>query len=79
MKKIITILTKDFVSKVTKLSYIAGYQRFTPPSLYTSQIPINLPLQQTLKTLLYFHKTSEESNITKQEITIWRLGKNNFD
>ena len=77
LKKIITILTKDFVYKITKLTYRAGCQRFTPPRI--SQIPIILDLQQVLKFLLYFQKASEESNITKQKNTIWRLGKNNFD
>ena len=78
MKKIITILTKDFVNLFARLAYIAGYQCFPPPP-YTTQFPINLHLQQVLKSLLYFQKSSEESNITKQEITIWRLGKNNFE
>ena len=68
MKKIITIL-KDFVNLFTKLAYIAGYQRLV----------FHTYILQTLKSLLYFQKTSEESNITKQEITIWRLEKNNFD
>ena len=77
MKKIITILTKDFVNKITKLTYTAGYQRLTPPRI--SQIPINLDLQQVLKFFSYFQKINKEYKITKQNITIWRLGKNNLD
>ena len=82
MKKSVAILTKDFVNLFANLTYTDGYQVFVAYTyihtyIYTPQILIHL--QETLKFFLYFLKTSEESNIKKQEITIWSLGKNNLD
>ncbi len=63
------------------ITYIVDYKYIVSYAYIHSseEIPIHLDLQKVLKILSYFQKASEESNITKQEINIWRLGKNNFD